>query len=110
MSSGKVNWVYEFSWIGNDKENNIRILLRTLTVVFEVGLQVIPEMVAGVETLHDAVPVSITPESEAIVSISSPVTGLSDIGFRIPETVKLKVPAPAESTRFSSVINCVLEL
>ena len=43
------------------------------------------------------------PESDPIVSMLIPVTGAREIGFVIPEIVKLNVPFEAVSTMFDKV-------
>lgn len=102
-SLGNVNCVYELASTGKDRVNSTLMFARTLTVELEVGLHVAPLIVAAVETLHEPLPVSMTPESEPTVSMLIPVTVAREIGFVIPETEKLNVPLAAVSTRLDNV-------
>lgn len=81
----------------------IRIGVKVLTTVDDEAVIVAPEIVAPSGTLHEPVPVSISPLSVPIVLTMIPVTVSVEIGFVIPETVKLKVPDAELLRMFVSV-------
>lgn len=63
-------------------------------------------IVNSVGTLQEPVPVSITPPALPNVLIAIPVTGDRDIGFVIPDIVKLNVPDACVVNKLVSVTNC----
>jgi hypothetical protein len=97
-----VNSIVGLASTGKDKEKIILMLVKTLTVEL-VKVHVTPVIVAAFGTLQEDVPVSIVPPSEASVLTTIPVTDAVDIGFVIPEIVKLKVPDLAAVKMFVKV-------
>ena len=74
-----------------------------LTCVLPERPQVTPVRVAAVGTLQEPEPVSMVPPLLAKVLTKIPVTGARDIGFVMPETVKLNSPDLAVVNIFDKV-------